>query len=725
MNDPIRVLHVDDEAGFAELTSEFLKRERGRFSVATEVSPTAALDAVREREFDCVVSDHDMPEMSGIELLEAVREYDADLPFILFTGKGSEEVASRAVSAGVTEYLQKEGGTEQYTLLANRIENVVERHRSRRVAAERKRRLETLVSNLPGLVYRCRDEPGWPMDEVGGECESLSGYPASAFESGTVSWGENVIHPDDRGDVRRAVETACDRDEPFECTYRIETADGGTKWVWERGQRVSLPEHEAGPSDEMLEGFITDVTESKRRSRRFEAIFDNTYQFTGLTDSDGTIVEANESALSFADIDREEAVGTPLWEAEWFQSDERTRRVAREAVETARNGELFRDEIRMQRDGEEAIVDFSVRPVTNEDGEVTLLVPEGRDITELRTRERRSRRHERRFKAVFDDPNLLVALLDVDGTTRDVNQTALAYVDEDRDSVVGRPFRETPWWTGEDRDEIEGWIADAADGEYVEYEAVHPTGGDDRLVVKGSFRPVTDGDGTTVGIVVSAKDITERERRERELRRHNERFEEFAGFVSHDLQSPLSAIRGRLQLALDTGETEHVERALDALDRVDELRTELVTALRTGEIVSETESVAIDSVVGEAWCAVDPPNAASVTVEASTELDADPDALQRLFENLVTNSVQHGRDDVHVRVGELDGGFYYEDDGPGIDPDTRTEAFKPGFSTKSEGKQTGMGLASVQQVVLAHGWEIDVDEARHLDGVRFEVTGAP
>jgi len=180
-----------------------------------------------------------------------------------------------------------------------------------------------------------------------------------------------------------------------------------------------------------------------------------------------------------------------------------------------------------------------------------------------------------------------------------------------------------------------------------------------------------------------------------------------------------------LQLALDTGETEHVERALDALDRVDELRTELVTALRTGEIVSETESVAIDSVVGEAWCAVDPPNAASVTVEASTELDADPDALRRLFENLVTNSVQHGRDDVHVRVGELDGGFYYEDDGPGIDPDTRTEAFKPGFSTKSEGKQTGMGLASVQQVVLAHGWEIDVDEARHLDGVRFEVTGAP
>lgn len=720
MADSIRVLHVDDTVDFADLTADFLERERDRFSVTTERDPTVALRAIRNGEFDCVVSDHDMPEMTGIELLEAVRETDPNLPFVLFTGKGSEEVASKAVSAGVTEYLQKERSPEQYTVLANRIGNVVERERSRRAAEERKRRLETLISNLPGIAYRCVSEPGWPMERADGECERLTGYPASAIESGAISWGKDVIHPDDRADMERVVQQGIEGDGSFECTYRIETADGETKWMWERGRRVSAPDSDA----DILEGFITDVTESKRRERRFEAIFNNTYQFTGLTEPDGTVIEANESALSFAGVDREKAVGTPLWEAGWFRSNERARHAAREAVETARNGSLFRDEVRIEGDEREAIVDFSVRPVTDEDGAVTLLVPEGRDITELREREQTSRKHERQFEAIFDDPNLLVGLLDVDGTVRDVNGTARSYVGATRESVVGRPFWETPWWTDEHRDDVERWVADAAAGSYVEYEAVHPIGEGDRLAVEGTFRPVTGDDGDVLGIIVSAKDITERKRRERELKRHNERFEEFAEFVSHDLQSPVSTVRGRLGLALETGEDEHVEKALDAVDRIDELRTELVTALRTGEIVSETEPTGLEPVMDAVRAAVDPPDNASITVESGAEIDADSDALRRLFENLLGNSIEHGDGDPTVSVGELDRGFYYEDDGPGVDAEMRDRIFKPGFSTKSGGTGIGMGMASVRQVVLAHGWEIRVEEAKRLDGVRFEVVDA-
>lgn len=158
MTGTIRVLHVDDNPDFADL-ADFLERKRDHLHVESEASPTDALEHVRDREFDCIVSAHDMPEMTGIELLEAMQEEDATLPFILFTGKGSEEVASEAVSAGVADYLQKESGTEQYTLLANRIENAVERYRSQRVAERQKRRLEALVSNLPGLVYRCGTNP--------------------------------------------------------------------------------------------------------------------------------------------------------------------------------------------------------------------------------------------------------------------------------------------------------------------------------------------------------------------------------------------------------------------------------------------------------------------------------------------------------------------------------------------------------------------------------------
>ncbi|SNZ16896.1 PAS domain S-box-containing protein [Natronoarchaeum philippinense] len=717
MTASIQVLHVDDEPEFAELAADFLRRADDRFDVVTETSAEAGMEVLDRRDIDCIVSDHDMPGMNGIEFLEAIREENPDLPFILFTGKGSEAVASKAVSAGVTDYLQKETGTDHYTLLANRIENAVERYRSERAVERQKRRLETLVSNLPGIVYRCSNDPEWPMEDVEGECEQLTGYSAAAIEAGDIVWGTDVVHEDDQAKVWNEVQHAIDQNEPFECTYRITTADGETKWIWERGRGVEATNGEV----EAIEGFITDITESKRRERRFEAIFNNTYQFTGLIDPDGRIVEVNEAALSFAGIDRDEAVGTPLWEGAWFESNERASETVREAVETARRGELFREEFTIQGEDEVAVVDFSIRPITDEDGDVTMLVPEGRNVTELKERERTLQRNENRFEAIFNDPNLLVGLLDTDGTVRDVNDTSLEYLDADRDDVLGRPFWDTPWWTDDQRDDVRAWVDAAADGKYVEYDATHSTDDGAPITVEGNFRPVTGADGEVTRIVVSATDVTERKRRERELKRRNERFDEFASFVSHDLQSPVSAVKGRLELALDTGDLDHVEKAVDAIDRVDELRADLVNTLRTGEIVSATEQVGVEPAMHAVWSAIDPPNAASFRVPTECTVEADPDAFQRMLENLVGNSIEHGGDAVDIRVGPRDEGFYYEDDGPGIDPEHRTRVFTPGYSTKEGEEGIGMGMASIRQIVLAHGWEISIEDAQRLDGVRFEL----
>ena len=90
----VRILHVDDEPSFADMAATFIQREHERFSVETATSAEDGLDQLASKQFDCVVSDYDMPGQNGIEFLKAVREIDPDLPFILFTGKGSEEVAS-------------------------------------------------------------------------------------------------------------------------------------------------------------------------------------------------------------------------------------------------------------------------------------------------------------------------------------------------------------------------------------------------------------------------------------------------------------------------------------------------------------------------------------------------------------------------------------------------------------------------------------------------------
>ncbi|MFB6309147.1 MAG: ATP-binding protein [Haloarculaceae archaeon] len=134
-----------------------------------------------------------------------------------------------------------------------------------RKAAER--RFERLIENLPGIVYRCRTDTGWPMEFVGGRCEDLTGYEAEAIESGDVSWGLDVIDPEDRERVDREVQAAIEDETAFEVTYRIRTADGDERWVWERGQHVD----EHGDEAALLEGFITDITDRKRYEERLES----------------------------------------------------------------------------------------------------------------------------------------------------------------------------------------------------------------------------------------------------------------------------------------------------------------------------------------------------------------------------------------------------------------------------------------------------------------------
>ena len=125
------ILHVDDDPELLELASEALDRELDSVHLVSAETAVSGLELLAEHDVDCIVSDYDMPHMDGLEFLDEVRESEPALPFILFTGRGSEEVASEAISRGVTDYLKKEPGLDVFTLLGNRIEYAVSRYRSR------------------------------------------------------------------------------------------------------------------------------------------------------------------------------------------------------------------------------------------------------------------------------------------------------------------------------------------------------------------------------------------------------------------------------------------------------------------------------------------------------------------------------------------------------------------------------------------------------------------
>jgi DNA-binding NtrC family response regulator len=126
----ITVVHVDDDAAIRDLTAEFLEEVDDAITVRSESDPTAVPARVDAEPIDCVVSDFNMPECSGLELCTAVRNEHPWLPFILFTSERGEELAEEALAVGATDFVQKATGTHHYTVLANRITIAVTRHRA-------------------------------------------------------------------------------------------------------------------------------------------------------------------------------------------------------------------------------------------------------------------------------------------------------------------------------------------------------------------------------------------------------------------------------------------------------------------------------------------------------------------------------------------------------------------------------------------------------------------
>ena len=461
MEAPIHVVHVDDDADFAEIVAAYLSREDDRIAVHTATSAEEGLDIVAERDVDCIVTDYDLPGYDGLESLERLQERYPEIPVILYTGKGSEEIASEAISAGVTDYLQKKPGTEQYTILANRIVNAVSKARSERELDRTREYFSTILEQASDYVMIVGEDG--QVEYISPAVERVMGYaPEELAESDAFEYS----HPDDASKAATAfIELFEHPDEENTVEFRARHADGTWRWLEVRGRNL------------------------------------------------------------------------------------------------------------------------------------------------------------------LDDP-------------------------------------------------------------------------------------VIDG------VMVNVRDITERKRREHELERKNQRLDEFASVLSHDLRNPLNVAQGRLELARETCDCEHFEPIDRAHRRMESLIDDLLTLAREGTAVTDREPVDLSEMATTSWASVDT-EAATIVVETDRTVLADESRLQQVFENLFRNAVEHGGNDVTVTLGELDDGFFVEDDGAGIPAADQPKIFDAGYSTSDEG--TGFGLSIVKEIIEAHEWEIRVTEGSH-GGARFEIT---
>ena len=894
----IRVLHVDDEPEFAETTARFLQRQDERFVVETATEVPDHPDRLAG-DVDCIVSDYEMPGGDGIEFLEAVREEHPELPFILYTGKGSEEIASEAISAGVTDYLQKESGTGQYAILANRIGNAVEQYRSKREIERGRKRLSLFFDQSPLGVVEWNEN--LEFARVNGTAEEILGY--SEAELLGRSW-ETVVPESEREPISDIMTELLENQGGYHNVNRNVRADG-ERIVCEWHNRVVTDE--AGDTLAIYSQF-RDVTERRerkaeleRKERRYQAVFNDPNILVALVDTDGTLLEVNRTAMEYVEADTEEVVGEPFWRGPWFDHSEAARTEIREWVDRAASGEYVDFEAdRVRPNGEVYTVDGVFRPVTDDEGEIVSLLISSRDVTERKKRERRLEalnRGTRELLAADTEGDVAETGVELARDILGLEANAIHLYDEDRsglkpvaatdaardlaedlptftggDSIAWRVYEEGRALAVDDvHEDPDRYYADTAvhselflpiaehgiliagsptpaafdqgdlllgeilagnvatalnqatrterlerqtetledltdeleeqyrtlfeeapmmavvtraeegrpiiedcneqfletlgydESSVVEHElgAFYTPDSRRKLIEKGGYRrslegeftrerrvlETTDGDrvetllravprrnadGEVVGTMAMYVDITERE----EIKRANERLERFTGIVSHDLRNPLSVAEGQLELARETGESEHLDAVERAHERMDALIEELLTLAREGESVTDPEPVDLAAIVEDCWANVET-DGATLQIETERTVRAEPSRLKQLFENLAHNAVEHGstggqpdpdgaveRGDeaVTVRVGDLtDGdGFYLEDDGPGIPESDRETVFEAGHTTSTEG--TGFGLSIVAEIVEAHGWEIEI--ATGIDGgTRFEVTG--
>ncbi|GAA0721410.1 PAS domain S-box-containing protein [Halorubrum trapanicum] len=848
----VRVLVVDDEPEFADETVSALERRRDRIDAAPVESAAAALDALSSSSFDCVVSGYELPETDGIELLETVRGRHGDLPFVLFTGAGSEAVASAAVSAGVDEYVRGET-PDRYDRLAAAVDDVVSRTRSERRVADHLERISDAFCEVDGdwrvthLNDRATDmidldaddllgERIWDLfpETVGTDGEAtlreaaatgdpvrfeqhldrlgadlaVNAYPTGdglalyfrdvterrererelrelserlqlAVEGADVgvwdwdvqtdevrfderwaamlgydreeigfdisSW-EDRVHPDDLGSAWSAIETHfAGETDLYQCDYRMRSKSGEWKWIRDRGRVVERTD-DGDPRRAV--GIHIDVTEEKAREReleRYRRIVDELPESVCVYDADGRFALVNDHAADVYGTAPEALVGAESCLVERIRAESDG-----DPFEALVDGD--RDSLTGTRELDlptksDAIVDYALTRLVI-DGEFDGVLGISRDVTDERRRQRRLEHTSARLEALFERSPDMIDIHDEAGEIVDANRAMTRELGYDRDEVVGMdvwevddeldPEEGVRLWDGLEMDEtlrLETTFA-RADGSTFPVE-VHVR----RIDVRGEDR-----------FLASSRDISERKAYERRIERENERLDEFASIVSHDLRNPLNVLSGYLRLARETGTDSYFDRCERALDEMERLIDDVLALAKQGETVGSFERVHLGELTAaygdEAFGSTggeDPfggiedagggaeGTPIEIAVETDSEICADPGRVRQLLGNLFRNSVEHGSTDSRaepddadergverVVVGDLPDGFYVEDDGPGIDPDQRDRVFESGYTTSETG--TGFGLSIVQRIAEAHGWEVAVTEGER-GGARFEFTG--
>ena len=314
---PIRVLYVDDEPDLLEICKIFLEGS-GDFSVATIESALAALELLKTEIFDAIISDYQMPGMDGIQFLVEVRKNFGKIPFVLFTGRGREEIVIQAINSGADFYLQKGGEPgAQFAELSNKIRYAVSRNKAEDALIKSEDKYRRISEGLTDYLYTVHVQDGRAVSTThGATCIVVTGYNSEEFEADPYLW-INLVFEEDRNRVIQHFNRVLSGEQVSPIEHRIVRKDREIRWVLD----TPVLQFDAAGNLMLYDGVIKDITDAKAaqeqlkdREIRFYELFNTMRSSVAVykaidNGADFVFVDFNKAAEKTENIPMDEVIG--------------------------------------------------------------------------------------------------------------------------------------------------------------------------------------------------------------------------------------------------------------------------------------------------------------------------------------------------------------------------------------------------------------------------------
>lgn len=508
---------------------------------------------------------------------------------------------------------------------------------------------------------------------------------------------------------------------------------------WRRTNRVRIYDctlHSVIERGEVtgVTGLARDVSEQREAESRFAELFETLHEGVYFASPDGELIDVNPAAIHMLGYETKEDLVRPPAARHFANPEQRVALIA----DLQRYGFVRdRDLMLRRKDGSLLHVRNSSVAIRNARAEFIRFQGSLTDVTEREAMERRLREEQefvRRLVASFPD---IITVLDTDGRYTFVSPRIHHTLGYAPDEFIGLRLEDRPH--PEDRSALLEFFRRLTSGEMnsgtIEYRTAHKDGA--WRAMRASASPLTNAEGRIIGVVASARDVTESRRMEEQLLQSEKlaAIGQMVSGVAHELNNPLTAILGVSDLLRERVTDDGLRRQAELIHKQARKAAELVQGLLMfsrpskpqSQRVRFTELVerALDLRKGELQA-----RHISFGVKAAANLpliDANPNQMVQVLVNLIANAEQaissvHDHGQIELRISEVEGSVevLLDDDGPGIEPELQSKIFDPFFTTRRSIGGSGLGLTIALVIVREHGGMIEAQSAP-LGGARFRI----